>query len=269
MSTDPRAVVITGASSGLGRLFAQAFIRAGWRVHGTSRNPQRLEGITGLQAWELDLGSAESRQRFLQGILAQGVPDLYIGNAGAGVFGGYEQLPGLEEQQLWEVLLHGPLELIKGLLVPMRRAGKGTIVSISSLAAELPIPYCAVYNGAKAALSQVVQSLMLEQPGLPWLKDVRLGDFRTEFNESIKQLQPSEETRERWQTIWEKMEQHVKTAPLPEVLESRIVKLADRPGHQTIRWGNFFQACLASKGAPLLPSRWLRHLIGKYYGVSI
>lgn len=262
-------VVITGASAGLGRLFAQAFARAGWSVHGTSRDPQRLAGIPGLQAWPLDLADAGSRQRFLQSILEKGIPDLYIGNAGSGVFGGYDQLSGLEEQHLWEVLLHGPLELIKGLLTPMRQAGKGTIFSISSLAAELPIPYCAVYNGAKAALSQVVQSLMLEQSGRPWLKDIRLGDFCTEFNESIKQLQPSEGDRERWQTVWEKMEQHVKTAPLPEVLESRIVKLADRPGHQTIRWGNFFQACLASKGAPLLPSRWLRHWIGKYYGISI
>lgn len=249
-------------------MFAQVFVQAGWKVHGTSRNPQRLAELQGVQAWELDLGNPDSREQFLQGILEQGVPDLYIGNAGSGVFGAYEEISSDAEREMWEILLHGPLDLIRGFLVPMRQACKGTIISISSLAAELPIPYCAVYNGAKAALSQVLQSLMLEDGGQPWLKDVRLGDFRTEFNESIKQLQPSEAIRERWQTVWEKMDHHVKTAPLPQILQSKILRLADQKGHQTVRWGNFFQACFASKGAPLLPSRWLRHLIAKYYGVS-
>ncbi len=270
MSTHCRTAVITGASAGLGRAFARALSRAGWQVHGTSRNPDRMDQPeAGVRYWTLDLGNAESRAQFLENILSEvGVPDLVIGNAGAGIFGAYEDMSREQEMELWEVLLHGPLHLVRGFLKGMRERGGGTIISISSLAAEMPIPYCAVYNGAKSALSQTLQSLMLEWPGAPWLKDVRLGDFHTGFNQSMQRLQPVAVTQERWQRVWDKVEQHLREAPLPESLESRIVGMAQRPGHETVRWGSFFQAKIASCGASWLSERWLRYCIQRYYGVS-
>jgi short-subunit dehydrogenase len=270
VSAHCKTAVITGASTGLGRVFARALVQAGWQVHGTSRSPDRMDQPeAGVRYWKLNLGDVGSRTQFLESILSTvGVPDLVIGNAGSGIFGAYEDLSREQEMELWEVLLHGPLHLVRGFLKGMRQRGDGTIISISSLAAEMPIPYCAVYNGAKSALSHTLQSLMMEWSGGPWLKDVRLGDFRTGFNQAMQRVQPVAVDSERWQRVWDKVEKHLQESPLPDSLESRIVRLAERTGHETVRWGSFFQAKVASCGASWFSERWLRNCIQRYYGVS-
>lgn len=273
MKIQTGAAIVTGASSGLGKAFSEALLGAGWTVHGTSRDLARLPARERFIPWELDLADPGSRERFLKGIFERvGAPDLYLGNAGSGIFGRYSDMGRDREAELWEILLHGPLHLLREMFDAMGREGKGTLLSISSLAAELPIPYCAVYNGAKAALSQTVQSLMLESPGAPWIKDIRLGDFRTSFNQAMSRVPPPEgekEATQRWETAWQAVERNLESSPSTEILKPKILNLAQRPGHETLRWGGFFQSKVAPFAASCLPSPLRRYLIAKYYGLSI
>jgi len=270
----PRRAIVTGASSGLGKLFARTLVEAGWEVHGTSRSVDRWKekDLAGVIPWELDLSLPASRESFATQYLAQlGAPDLYLGNAGSGWFGPYGDMEASEETRVWEILLHGPLDLIRRFAGPMKERGSGMILSVSSLAGEMPIPYCAVYNGAKAALSQTVQTLMLEEPGPPWYKDIRLGDFRTRFNDAMARQSPASGDAiavARWERAWQAVEHHMEQSPEVDRLASRLLATLARPRHETVRWGSFFQAILASRFSPLLPSRLLRGLIARYYGIS-
>jgi NAD(P)-dependent dehydrogenase (short-subunit alcohol dehydrogenase family) len=169
--TEPRSVVITGASRGLGFASAVRLYREGWRVVAAMRTPEKgmplLRGATGatedddrLIGVQLDLMDAASISAAAKAIEeAVGAPDALVHNAGISAAGMVEETDIDLWQRMFATHVMGPVELTKGLLPSMRSAGRGRIVLVSSAAGVRGQPSTAPYSAAKGALERWGESM--------------------------------------------------------------------------------------------------------------
>jgi NAD(P)-dependent dehydrogenase (short-subunit alcohol dehydrogenase family) len=168
---EPRSVVITGASRGLGFASACHLYRQGWRVVAAMRSVdagmQHLREVTGAGAEDprligvqLDLTDAASVTAAAKAIEeAVGAPYGLVHNAGLGPAGMVEETPISVWEQTFATSIFGPVALTKALLPSMRRAGRGRIVLLSSAAGVRGMPATATYSAVKGALERWGESM--------------------------------------------------------------------------------------------------------------
>jgi NAD(P)-dependent dehydrogenase (short-subunit alcohol dehydrogenase family) len=171
---EPRTVVITGASRGLGFASAVHLYRRGWRVVAAMRSPEpgldRLRALAGARADDprligvrLDLTDPASIAAAAKAIEeAAGAPDALVHNAGIAAAGSVEELPSDMWEQMFATHLFGPVALTKALLPAMRAAGRGRIVVISSQGGVRGMPSIAAYSAAKGAAERWAEALANE-----------------------------------------------------------------------------------------------------------
>lgn len=255
--------LVTGASRGLGRAFAERLAQDGIRVWGTSRDTARIG--TPVRGVRLDLADGPDAAAAVVAAVAaeSGGLDLIVHGAGWGAFGEYGAT-GLEtwRRQIDELALGGAAVMHSGLRA-MSARGRGTLVCVTSLAAEFPIPFMAGYNAAKAAQSALAGSLMLETAatGITVI-DFRAGDFQTGFNDSMQRNDTP-----RTGAAWLRVQQLMRDAPAPERAAEDLVRALRRGRSATVRSGGFFQARLAPFLARFAPRSWQLAMIRSYYRV--
>src|SRR4030095_17006660 len=161
---EPRSVVITGASRGLGLASATLLYELGWRVVGAMRSPdaglERLRAATGAGADDprllgvrLDLDDPASIGAAAKVIEeAVGAPDVLVHNAGIAAAGCVEHTPAHVLEEIFSTNLFGPVALTNALLPSMRAAGRGRIVVVSSQGGVRGMPAVAAYSASKGAL---------------------------------------------------------------------------------------------------------------------
>jgi NAD(P)-dependent dehydrogenase (short-subunit alcohol dehydrogenase family) len=170
----PRTVVITGASRGLGFASAVRLYREGWRVVAAMRTPDRsvplLQRATGagedddrLIPVQLDLTDAASISAAAKTIEeAVGPPYALVHNAGISAAGMVEETDMALWQKMFATSVLGPVALTQALLPAMRAAGEGRIVLVSSAAGVRGQPATAPYSAAKGALERWGESMACE-----------------------------------------------------------------------------------------------------------
>jgi short-subunit dehydrogenase len=265
-----RTAFVTGASTGLGREFARMLLAEGVTVWGTSRDPARLADLAHeypgrFHPVALDLrNAAEALATFQRVDAAAGGCDLLLNNAGFGVFGEFTAADFAVWREQLEVMLVLPAALAHAALPGMRARGRGALVNISSLAAEFPLPYQATYNVTKAGLTALSESLMLESAGSGVvILDVRPGDYRTDFETSLRRLPGSESPR--LERVWRAFAAMMRSGPVPAAAAADLRRALRRGRSGTLRTGRFFQAVAGPLLARLgsLPLR--RRLQAAYY----
>ena len=183
----PKTVLITGCSSGIGRAAALAFLDEGWTVYATARDPGDIEtlGEAGCKTDRLDVTNQDDVDRVVDRILDdEGVISCLVNNAGYGQFGPIEDIPIEQVEKQYEVNVYGPHRLIRAVLPHMRREESGTIINVSSVAGRITFPGGGVYCGSKFALEAMSDSLRAEVE--PFGIDVVLiepGPVQTNFSE--------------------------------------------------------------------------------------
>ncbi|ORV94856.1 17-beta-hydroxysteroid dehydrogenase [Mycobacterium interjectum] len=173
---EPRTVVITGASRGLGFASAVRLYREGWRVVAAMRTPDRglplLREATGSQGAahddrligvQLDLTDAASISAAAKAIEeAVAAPYALVHNAGISAAGVVEETDMALWQRMFATSVVGPVALTQALLPSMRAAGEGRIVLVSSAAGVRGQPATAPYSAAKGALERWGESMACE-----------------------------------------------------------------------------------------------------------
>jgi NAD(P)-dependent dehydrogenase (short-subunit alcohol dehydrogenase family) len=168
---EPRSVVITGASRGLGLASAAHLYKLGWRVVAAMRSPDaglaHLRAVTGAGAddrrligVQLDLTDSASVVAAAKAIVeAVGAPHVLVHNAGISAVGTVEEVPIDLWERMFATHVFGPVLLTKALLPSMRAAGRGRIVVVSSQGGVRGMPSIAAYSAAKGALERWAESL--------------------------------------------------------------------------------------------------------------
>jgi NAD(P)-dependent dehydrogenase (short-subunit alcohol dehydrogenase family) len=153
-------VLITGTSSGIGRAIASAFAAKGFKVFGTSRNPQRNEPIAGVELLPLDVNDQASVASAVSTVVQRaGRIDVLVNNAGVGVFGAAEESSIAQAQELFDTNFFGLIRVTNEVLPHLRAQRSGRIVNIGSVLGFLPAPYGALYSASKHAVEGYSESL--------------------------------------------------------------------------------------------------------------
>ncbi len=262
-----KKIFLTGASSGIGLATARVLIARGHDVWGTSRDLKRLPSIDHLHALRLDLTDPASiRDGFEEGLRQAGFFDVVINNAGSGHFGATESLAQEALQKQFQTLVFGHIDLCRRALAAMRRQERGLIINMTSLAAELPVPFMAAYNAAKAAMASFTMSLQLELGGSNIrLIDVQPADIKTNFNDAILRDGTADARLER---IWNLVDRNLQKAPPPELVGRCVADLIEKanPPPRVIV-GDIFQSKVAPALNQLLPQRVRLWGLKRYYGI--
>ena len=172
-STDHRAVLITGASSGIGRATALLLDRSGFQVfagvrgreHGEALRRQASERLTPILLDVTDSHSIEAAAKSVAEALGgRGLAGL-VNNAGIDIAGSLEKAPLSEVRLQFEVNVIGLLAVTQAFL-PLLRRNKGRIVNIGSVLGRLAIPFMGAYSATKFALEGLTDALRIELR--PW-----------------------------------------------------------------------------------------------------
>ena len=262
-----RKALVTGASSGLGRAFADSLLAEGLEVWGSARRLDSLQDVAGLHPLLLDLSDLNGVEEVI-GRLLEEEPDidLVINNAGYGAFFPLENFAIPDIRNQLTVLLTAPMVISRAFYASMISRGGGALVNVSSLAGRFPLPYMSAYNAAKAGISSFSQSLMIEAKGSGVLViDLQLGDFRTAFNRHVLRRREVEGAGEALSSCWRTMEGHLSRAPVPEVAARRLVDILMRRRSGVYTMGSGFQSVWGPLVARLLPRSVILAYLRRYY----
>lgn len=188
-----QTVLITGATSGIGRSAAMAMAKAGFRVLATGRRVSALEslqleaGELSLETFLLDVTNPRSLERTVDEVdrLTDGYGvDILVNNAGFGQFGPIETISDADVRSQFDTNVFGLLAVTRAFLPQMRQRGSGRIINVSSLAGRIATPLMGVYNATKFAVEALTDALRTEVAHLGiHVVLIQPGVIRTEFND--------------------------------------------------------------------------------------
>ena len=140
-----KVVLITGASSGIGKSTAEFLSAKGFKVYGTGRNPKKNEN-NGYSLIALDVTKPDTISLAVNLILEkEGRIDVLVNNAGMGITGPVEDTPTNEMKKVFETNFFGAIDMMKAVLPQMRKQQSGTIINVTSIAGYMGLPYRGVY----------------------------------------------------------------------------------------------------------------------------
>jgi len=182
-----KTILITGASSGIGKATAKFFQKKNWNVIATMRAPEKEKELTKLgsvMVIRLDVLDSTSIQSAVNiGIAKFGKIDVLVNNAGYGGFGPLEawDMNGIRQQ--FDTNVIGLLAVTKSVLAHMRANKSGFIVNISSNGGKMALPLGTLYNGTKFAVEGLSEALHYELGDIGIkVKIVEPGAILTDFD---------------------------------------------------------------------------------------
>ena len=181
-----KTIVITGASSGIGKAAAILFAQRGWNVAATMRQPDKetdLAHYPDTKLYTLDVTSPDNVTQAVQQVLADfSSVDVLLNNAGYGLFGPLETVSEEKIMQQFQTNLFGSMRMIKALTPHMREAGGGTIINVTSIGGLVGLPVNSIYHATKFGLDGLSESLNYElRPFNIRVKVVAPGGVATDF----------------------------------------------------------------------------------------
>jgi NAD(P)-dependent dehydrogenase (short-subunit alcohol dehydrogenase family) len=181
-----QTVLITGASTGIGRAIAEYFQFKGWNVAATMRKPEletELTQLENVRCLRLDVLSEPSvKETIAEAISLFGSLDVVVNNAGYGVIGPFESTTREQVRRQFETNVFGVMNVTRAILPYFRERNKGVIINIASAGGRMTWPLYSLYHGTKWALEGFSESLQFElRPFNIRVKIIEPGSIMTDF----------------------------------------------------------------------------------------
>ncbi|WP_374545099.1 SDR family NAD(P)-dependent oxidoreductase [Rhodoblastus sp.] len=158
-------VLITGCSSGVGHAAALAFLAAGFETFATAREVAAMDDLraAGCHCLALDVTDENARRAAVAAVEAKcGAVGILVNNAGYGQYGAIEQIPLDTMRRQFETNVFGAMRMSQLVLPGMRRAGRGRIVNVSSVAGRVSVLGGGAYHASKFALEALADAMRPE-----------------------------------------------------------------------------------------------------------
>lgn len=180
-------VLITGASSGIGKETALYFANRGWKVIATMRTPDKahpdLATHNNITVLPLDVVEKESIDHTLkESIKLFGHIDAIVNNAGYGAVGAFEAANDEQIRRQFDTNVFGVMNVIRAILPHFRSRRQGTIINVASMGGRITFPIYSIYHGTKWAIDGFSESLQYELAPLGIrVKIIEPGAIKTDF----------------------------------------------------------------------------------------
>jgi NAD(P)-dependent dehydrogenase (short-subunit alcohol dehydrogenase family) len=181
-----KTVLITGASTGIGRATAQLFQQQGWNVVATMRSPEKspeLSDLPNVLCLPLDVTKTDTIQATIDLAIAKfGTIDVVINNAGYALIGAFEACDMSDIRGQFETNVFGLMEVTRAILPHFRLRQQGILVNVASIGGRLAFPIYSPYHATKWAVDGFSESLQYElrQFNIK-VKIIEPGAIKTDF----------------------------------------------------------------------------------------
>ncbi|WP_028527236.1 SDR family oxidoreductase [Runella limosa] len=265
-----KVILITGASTGIGRTTAEYLTKLGHRVYGTSRKP--FNEVVSFQTVVMDVTDDTSVQNAIAHVLQREQQiDILINNAGLGIIGALEEVPEEMIQRVFDTNVWGLLRVCRAVLPAMRQRRSGLIINVGSIAGRMGLPFRGIYSASKASVEILTETLSIElKPFGIEACSVLPGDVRTNINANrlVAHSSSNSPYRAYVDDMNAKVNAEVSEAAEPMYIAKTIEKVinAKSPNIYYVA-GPFLQrASLLLKR--FLPSRVFEYLLRENYGMK-
>lgn len=194
-----KTVIITGASSGIGKETAVYFLEKGWNVVATMRHPENreteLHKVDGLDIIHLDVTDAASIHMAITSTLDEyGRIDAIINNAGYPLMGPFELSTQEQVESQFNTNIFGVMRVTREILPIFRRQKEGVIVNVASMGGRVSFPMYGAYNATKWAVEGFSESLKHElAPFGIRIRIIEPGVIKTDFyGRSMERMEEDE-----------------------------------------------------------------------------
>ena len=223
-----KVVLITGGSSGIGKSVGEFLQTKGFKVYGTSRNPNNYPESK-FPIIALDVTKPETISKCIFDVLTQESRiDVLINHAGAGITGPIEEIPDSEIKRNFETNFFGPINVIKAVLPTMRQQNSGLIINVTSIAGYMGLPYRGVYSASKGALELITEAFRMEIKDFNiHMTNVAPGDFATNIAAGRYHAPVLEDSpyKEPYGNTLKMMDEHVDSGSNPLQMAEAIFKI--------------------------------------------
>lgn len=260
-----QVVVITGASSGVGKATAEFFRDRGHKVYGLARKDFAIDGIKTVLC---DVTKKDECENAIKKIIEiEGKIHLLINNAGFGISGSSENTNPQDAKRMFDVNFFGAVNMTQAVLPFMRENGGGKIINTSSVASIIPIPFQSFYSATKSSLDIWAKALRLEV--LPFniqVCNVLLGDTKTGFTahrekSSLDKGSVYEEIAEKSVKKMEHDEQNGKDPVTASKVMHKMFQKRKMPATKVVGFG-YKTIVFLSK---ILPQKFMLFIVRKLY----
>ena len=259
-----RVVVLTGASSGIGKACAERFVQDGCTVYDFSRHNGCTEGVIHRFCDVTDEQTV--RDAVAQVVRECGRIDVLVCCAGMGISGAAEFTPQTDVRRQFDVNFFGTDNTVRAVLPVLRKAGGGHILCVGSVAGVYPIPFQAYYSATKAAVQAYAAALANEVRAFGISVSVVMpGDIRTGFTSARQKIQTGDDVYEgRISRSVAVMEQDERKGMDPREVARTVFRVASRPkAGPRYTVGLFYQMLVFLQR--ILPAAAVNFIIGKMY----
>lgn len=268
MSDESKIILITGASSGIGKATAEFLTKQGHTVFGTSRYPGSYPKPNDYTILQMDVTEVDSVHNTVNQIIKnEGKIDVLINNAGFGIAGAIEHTSIDKAKEQFDTNFFGTVRLIKSVLPIMHKQDSGLIINISSIGGLMGLPYQGMYSASKFAIEGLTESLYKElRSSSINVVLVEPGDFKTSFTEK-REISKSAIKSDTFQNTLNIIENDENSGQDPIMIGELLNKIIDKSNPRLRYTAGAFDQKLAAFLKRILPNRLFDWIIMKHYKV--
>jgi short-subunit dehydrogenase len=263
-----KTVLITGASSGIGKAAVKQFQEKGWNVAATMRTPdkeQELNSLPNVKLFRLDVMDDDTIEKAIADARATfGGIDVVINNAGYGAVGAFEAATKEQTQRQFDTNVFGVMNVTRAILPYFRQKRDGIIINVTSMGGRITFPLYSLYHGTKWAVEGFSEALQFElnQFNIK-IKIIEPGAIKTDFYDRSQDLfyQDGLTAYDDYQQLtMPNMQKAGADAPGPEIVAKKMYEAAT-DGKSRLRYAVGSNAPALLFMRRILPHSWFTGIV--------